>query len=305
MYNLARFDLNLLVAFDALMQERNVSRAAERVGLSQPAMSNALRRLRDIFHDELFVRTGRAMAPTGTAVELAQAIGPALGQIRTGLQSGLSFDPKTSTRSFAIGFPDIASVGVLPQLVRLLRREAPGVDLEVVDIGPDGGVDLILTGRIDLSFGVSVSSRAEISRQTLGEFEYAILIDEDNERLRKGRLTVADIAELPHVAFAPVSDIAEIDERLARHGLKRRIAVSVPHGLSVPRAVAGTDLIAFMEQRVVDVAADMGLAVCPDPLNLPKRRVDMIWHRRQDRDVGHAWLREQVAEQMASSRNAY
>lgn len=305
MFNLAGFDLNLLVAFDALMTERHVSRAAERVGLSQPAMSNALRRLRDIFQDELFLRSGRSMVPTGVAVELDQTIGPALGRIRTGLQTGLHFDPKTTKRSFTLGFPDIASVGLLPQLSNLIRREAPEVNLEVIDIGAEGGIDLILSGRIDLAVGVSFSQHPEISQQFLGKFEYVVVIDKNNERSKKGQLTITDIAELPHVSFAPISDISEIDERLARHGLARRIAISVPHGLSVPRAVAGTDMIAFMDESVITVASDLGLAVLPDPLDLPRRRVDTIWHRRQDNDPGHMWLRHQVGSQVPSHRNTW
>lgn len=305
MYNLATFDLNLLVAFDALMAERNVSRAAERVGLSQPAMSNALRRLRGVFQDELFVRTGRAMVPTGTALELAQAIVPALGEIRTGLRAGLGFDPASTRRSFILGFPDLITVGVLPHLARFLRRHAPGIDVEVIDAGPDGRSDLVLAGRIDLSVGLSLEPGPDLSHRTLGTFDYVVLVDAHNERLRDGRLTIADIAALPHVSFAPLADVTEIDRKLAAHGLKRRIAVSVPHGLSVPRAIAGSDLVAFMEANVASAAVDLGLVVLPDPLGLPRRRVDMIWHRRQDRDAGHAWLREQVVEQMGRNQSAW
>lgn len=304
-YNLAGFDLNLLVAFDALMIEGNVSRAAERVGLSQPAMSNALRRLRDIFKDELFLRTGRAMVPTATAIELAQTIGPALGQIRTGLKSGLSFDPASSRRTFILGFPDLASVGLLPQFSRLLRSEAPEVNFQIIDVGAQGGEELVLAGRMDLAVGLSFSTRSEISRETLGDFEHVVILDRNNPRLRDGRLTVADIAELPHICYAPSSETVEIDERLARLGLKRRIAISVPHALSIPRAIVGTDLIAFTEQGVTAVAADFGLAVVPDPLGLARRRVDMIWHRRQDSDPGHRWLRRQVAAQIAIHRRSW
>lgn len=303
--NLARLNLNLLIAFDALMLERNVSRAARRIGLSQPAMSNALRRLRTALGDELFLRTGREMMPTAAAIELAQTVGPALGEIRAALQSQLSFDPQVSKRSFVLGLPDIVSVGLLPELSRLLRSQAPGVNVEVVDVGPDEGFELVLTGRADLAFGVSVPSHGEVSQQHLGDFAYVVVADARNERVRDGRLTIADIAELPHVSFAPMSDIAEIDARLAQHGLKRRIAISVPHGLSVARAVAGTDLIAFMEPDVIAVSGDLGLVVVPDPLDLPGRRVDLIWHRRHDHDASHEWLRQQVARLMAERGVAF
>jgi len=300
-YNLAAFDLNLLVAFDALMRERSVSRAASRVGMSQPGMSNALRRMREIFNDELFVRSSEGMVPSGTARVLAETICPGLSQIRSGLQSKMFFDPAETTRRFVLGNTDGGSMFGFPRLARSLVKEAQFASFHVVDIGSGDLLNRLLAGEMDMAFGVSRIGHPNISYLSLAEFSYVVIADRDNELLRGRALTIEDIARLPHVAFAGSAVEDRIDETLARHGLERRIAVRLPHLWAVPSLVAGSDMIAIIESAVVDLSPDARdrIVMFDDPLGLPPCSTGIMWNTRNDDDPAHRWLRRKILELVA------
>lgn len=293
MVNLAGFDLNLLVSFDALMTERNVSRAAKRVGLTQPAMSNVLRRMRGIFNDELFYRTSEGMMPSSTAVALAEAIAPALAQIQSGLDMQLQFDPLTTVRSFVIGMQDIGSVGMMPMLSRLLRRDASNLSVEVVNAGPDAAEKLV-KGQIDMAVGAAFHERADLSHIDLARFPYLVVADRNNRQVEGPSLSIEDFVNLPHVACADV-DSDWIDAALAKRGLKRRVIISVQYSQAVIPAILDTDLIAVLPGPTVQVSGQgHRLTVCPDPIGVPQYTIQVVWHRRHDDDAGHRWLREQI-----------
>jgi DNA-binding transcriptional LysR family regulator len=299
--NLAAFDLNLLIAFEALYEERHVSRAGAKIGLSQPSMSHALKRLRETFGDELFTRGPGGMTPTANAVELARHILPGIGQLRAVMSGGTEFDALASERRFIIGLTDLGSFSVLPRLTPALRSSAPGVSLTVVPVGSRDAIDKILTGEIELACSVFQDLPSDIDSHKITELASVCVTDRRNPRLAGRSLDLDTFLDLPHVQIAVNADPgAAVDAELAALSLRRRIAVVVPHFLAVPGAVLGTDLIGVIDSEAM--LAFQGwedLRFDPLPVNVPNLGVSMVWHRRSRRDPGHRWLRELIAERVA------
>ena len=296
--NLAALDLNLFLAFEALYEERHVSKAGAKIGLSQPSMSHALRRLRELLDDELFVRGAGGMVPTALATELARQILPGLGQIRAAMDARGRFDAGASERRFVIGLNDRGSFQVLPHLMPRVRAQAPGVSLRIVNVGASDAVEQILSGEIDLACGVFFSLPVELESRKLGAQELVCVTDRRNPRLAGRALDLDAFLDLPHVQVAVNADLGiPVDAALGVMVLHRRVALVVPHYLSVPGSVLGTDMIGVCDTRSLAVR-DWGpdLRIDPLPLPLPDPGYSAIWHRRSRSDPGHAWLRELIGE---------
>jgi DNA-binding transcriptional LysR family regulator len=304
--NLRSVDLNLLVAFDALMAERNVTRAAERVGLSQPAMSKALNRLRYLFADPLFVRHDRAMEPTPRAVELAGPIHGALADISRTLTLAAEFDPATARATVTIATIDLYHVKLLPSLVSHLRGHAPGIDLHVRVNDCASLRAQLADGEIDLAFAPLGAKTDELQAEPLWNDRLVTLVGAHNpvpEPLTlEAYAAAAHLVDAGHVQVSPDGVGASVvDAILAARGLQRRIALVLPNSAGVPFVVAATDLIATLPSRIVK-----GLATLPDVrvINPPFADVEvsphMFWHRRVHADPLQAWLRG-VIRQIAAA----
>ncbi|MGO4406154.1 LysR family transcriptional regulator [Bosea sp. RAF48] len=297
--NLASIDLNLLVAFEALIEERHVTRAAGRIGLAQPSMSSALRRLRELFDDELFLRTASGMQPTEKALALARPIGAALEQIRQALAPRQGFEPATSNRRFAVAVTDYGDLVVVPTLVRLLRREAPGVDLAVRPITDAGdALARLERGELDALIGGHLPDSALCLRRRLIEERFVCI--RDPARAGGGAdMTLSEYAALPHALFSAAGGDglpSAIDIALDQMGLRRRVAVTLPHVVAVPFAVAGTDLVATMAERVARrFAASAGVAVLPLPCEVAAFDIDLLHARRALADPALRWLMNAIA----------
>lgn len=292
--NLASVDLNLLVAFEALMDERNVTRAGERVGLAQPSMSSVLTRLRALFGDDLFVRSASGMQPTAKALALARPISEALGQIRGVLAPGSSFDPATARRRLSIAVTDYGDLVVIPPLVAALRREAPGIDLVVRPIIDAAASAANLEhGDVDALIGGHLPASTRITRCTLFEENFVCIRDVGRAK-QKARLTRDDYTRLPHALFSSAGGDGlpgAIDTMLARHGRKRRTAVTLAHVVAVPFAVAGTDLVATMAERIARrFAASAGVSVGPVPYDVEAFTIDLLYTRRATTDPALRWF---------------
>jgi len=298
--NLAAFDLNLLIAFEALYEERHVSRAGAKIGLSQPSMSHALKRLRETFGDELFTRGPGGMTPTAHAVELARHILPSVGQLRTVMSGGMEFDPGASDRRFVIGLNDLGSYSVLPRLTPALRSTAPGVNLTVVAVGSKDAIDKVASGEIEIACGVFQDLPREIESHKLTGLASVCVSDRRNPRLIGRPLDLDAFLELPHVQIAVNADPGiAVDVELAALSVRRRIIVVVPHFLAMPGAVLGTDMIGVMDSEGVQAFQGWtDLRFDPLPLDAPGFGVSMVWNRRNRLDPGHRWLRELIAEQV-------
>jgi DNA-binding transcriptional LysR family regulator len=295
---LAATDLNLLVALDALVAEGSVTRAAERVGLTQPAMSHALSRLRKLFGDPLLVRTPQGMLPTPRAQELIQPVRRALGEIERALADRASFDPRSSRRPFSLATVDFGSLLVVPPLYALLHREAPGCDLLVRALRMEHIERQLADGEIDVAIGVLYDEDHQgVVRQKLYDERFVCVVRKDHPTVRD-RLTLEEFVALDHALIAPRGrGNGFVDRALEKHGLARRVAVAVPHFLAAPILVAQSDLVLTVAERIARAFVEMvPLRIVPPPLEVGSFTVSQFWHERHAKDPAHAWLRAQILD---------
>lgn len=301
MNNIAASDLNLLLVLEALLEERHVSRAALRLNRSQPAVSHALARLRDIFNDPLLVRGDDGLQPTARALYLQEPLAEALALVRSMMEQP-AFNPSQTERLFRLSISDYGAAILLPALASRLRRDAPLVDLSVVSYGRDRALAALADGEIDLAVGVypTLNQQAHRDLRSLPLFKetFACLIDAGYSQTP---IDLAAYLSRPHVQISvALQDNSEIDGVLARLGHKRRIAVKIPHWSIAPDLVRGTDLILTAARRSLDHLAGNELICCEVPFAMPSFPFVQTWHRRRDRDQAHRWLRQQIGE-LASS----
>lgn len=295
--DLRAVDLNLVLALDALLAERHVTRAAARLGVTQSAASHALARLRELLGDPLLVRGPKgAMLPTPRATELAPAVHRILEDLAGVLRGQGGFDPATATHTFHVGAADYIELILLPRLVERLARSAPGIDLWIHQFGEFGDAELA-AGVLDLVIGPP-----RRALRPAGSYEKVLFDEHFTCIVRKGhpladaRMTLPRYAAASHVLVAPRGTPGSlVDDALAAAGRTRRIAVAVPHFLVVPHVVAASDLVATLPNRVAAFFADLvGLARASPPVELAPFQMAMAWHERMHEDVRHRWLREQL-----------
>jgi DNA-binding transcriptional LysR family regulator len=295
--NVHDVDLNLLRVFDAVLHEQGATAAAARLGLTQPAVSNALARMRAIFGDALFVRTAAGMDPTPFARELAEPVRQALALLESALAHGPGFDPATSTRAFRFYMSDLGQVEFLPPLVERLQRAAPGVRLEAVAADLEHIADALGAGSIDLAVGFLPALGPPVARRTLFRDPYRCLMRADHPSIG-AKLSRKQFLESSHVLVTyRGGGHRVIEEALERAGVARRIALRVPHFTVVPMVLERTDLILTLPARVARVYERQGgFKSLPPPVPMPPAEVAVHWHERFEADPGNRWLREQVVE---------
>jgi DNA-binding transcriptional LysR family regulator len=295
---LSSTDLNLFVAFDALVAEGNVTRAAERVGLTQPAMSHALARLRKLIGDPLFVRTSVGMSPTPRALELVVPVRRALGEIDRALREPPAFDPASAERSFTLAAVDFGSLVVLPPLLARLRKEAPGVDLMVRQLRNDAIERQLAEDEVDVAIGVLHDEAPPwMIQRRLFDDGFVCVVRADHPTA-KGPLTLEEYLALDHALIAPRGKRGGyVDRELTRLGKKRRVVVTVPHFLVAPVLVAESDLVLTLPERVAKSMANMlPLRIIEPPIELRRFSMTAYWHERQSNDPAHGWLRGVISE---------
>jgi len=323
--SIGRMDLNLLKVFDAVYEDRNLVLAGRRLNLSQSAVSHALARLRELVGDDLFLRTGKGMAPTGRALEMAPVLRDALRRVEATLGAE-RFVPEQSTRRFVIAANDHVTAVIVAPLSRDLQRAAPGVDLV---IRPSTRLDLaeqIDLGRIDLAIGIFSQVPARMNARTLMAQGEAILMRKGHPAARRA-LTLRDIARYPLVTisvggqaegavdgFILERGLARQSEMFDRHALQEaladmgqapRLRITVPHSLAIPALLQESDMLSIVPMslaRALRRSADLLLRRPPYPsVTVPTRAV---WHRRNDHDAAHIWLRDMAFDVARSVSDA-
>jgi len=290
-------DLNLLVVFNEIFQEQHISSVAKRLNLSQPAVSNALARLRRTFDDALFVRTKDGMRPTPFAEQLAEPIRQALNSLTEAMNVKEAFDAASSTRSFEIALTDVAELYFMPRLIQHCISEAPGV---IIRTRRSNSLDLMSemgSGRIDLAIGAFRDVSDALFQRRLFRQPYVILMREQHplagqtltlKRYLSARHLMVDSGESPH-------DRINLD--LEKAGVMQQVKFSVPHFTSVPYIIANSDLLVTVPKKLADsVALPFNLIYRPAPLRLPDLQTNIFWHRRYHQDQGNLWLRNLVSE---------
>lgn len=290
---LAGIDLNLLVALDAILETRSVTAAARELGRTQPAVSHALRKLRELLDDDLLVRTRDGMRPTPRALELRPAVRDALAAAERVLQAAPAFDPETARRTFAIAAPDMVALHFLPGLANQLAGN-PHLQLALLPTPADRIADQ-LADNLDLAIGVFRDLPANIREEPLWSERFACVVRRGSPGAR-GRFDVARYLSLRHLFVAPRGrGGSSVDDELARRGVARTVAITVPHFLIAPQVIAQTDLVWTAPVRLAGAFTDqLPLTLREVPFPIPGFTVTLRWHVRLDRDPGIAWLRRML-----------
>jgi DNA-binding transcriptional LysR family regulator len=291
---LGQIDLNLLVAFEALFEERSVTAAAQRLYLGQPAMSAALGRLRTLFQDDLFIRVGREMQPTTKAVAIAPGIFAALQQVRQTIQSSQDFNPASDPREFAIGSADYTSFILLPTLLAHCREVAPNLNFRLIEFTKDQVGDLLEKGTIDLALGVFPNPPRQTVCISLFEEHFVGIARKNHPVIQQSPISLEAFANLSHALCTIRRDaIGEIDRILAKQGLQRRIALTVPHLLVLPSIIASTDLITAIPSRMAQYFSKLDeIQVFELPVSISPWVVSLLWSQLSDKDDANRWLRQ-------------
>ena len=292
--NLRSLDLNLLVALDALLSERHVTKAAERVGLSQPAMSGALGRLRGVFKDELLVRTATGMQATPRAVELIEPLRQLLRQVERVLESDSAFDPAMSERTFALRMSDILACLMLPKLMAR-NAGARRVGFNIVHLPPADTVDALERDELDVAVSMGLDHSNSIRSRKLLADRMVCLMRKDHPARRNFSFETFISRRHMKVSMSG-SDLRFVDDVLAELGHKRDIALNVPHWLLVPHVLKQTDLLAVMPGHLAAALMDSGLRMVDVPFESAPFDWMMYWHRRHDQSRANCWLRDQIEQ---------
>lgn len=295
MLRLADLDLNLLLILDVLLEERHVTRAAERLGTSQSTLSSALARLREALADPLLVRTARGMLPTPRAIELQPALRAALEGLTRALEGRPAFDPATSQQAFVIAATDYPQFVLAGPLMARLRRSAPGISLDIRSISGRFPWEMLLAGECDLVLAGQAQAPAGLQSRLLFRDDLVCLLRKDHSALSRPFDLEAYLA-LAHLEAHPLEGPTLVDTLLAKQGRERTIRLRLPQFLVAPFVVMGTDLCFTLARRIAEpMVAHHPLALRPFPLAAPGVTVRAYWHRRMQEDPAHRWLRDQLA----------
>jgi DNA-binding transcriptional LysR family regulator len=296
MTNIRKIDLNLLAVLDALLDERSVTRAAERLGFSQPAVSGMLARLRDLFGDPLFVRAQRGLLPTPRALALSA---PLKQLIEDGqrLVAREEFDPAVARATFTISSNDYMQRTLLVPFVTVLRAEAPQVQLAIVPPLLEGLGQALSRGTVDLAVTIPEFALPDLRSRLLYRENYVAVVRRQHPLARASKLAAEEFCGYDHVIVSPTGGSFEgpIDRSLALQGLKRTVRYSVPSFLLIPDILQTDDLIAAVPSRLL-LGSSADLVVLPFPIDVPGFDVIAAWHPRLDKDAAHRWLRTRLAQ---------
>jgi DNA-binding transcriptional LysR family regulator len=292
--NLRALDLNLLVVFDALITERHVTRAAHRVAMSQPAVSNALARLRYVFKDELFIRRAGIMEPTPRALELGDAVRQILRQTERLLTTDVGFEPRTSTRAFTARMSDLIGYLALPRIAAQLRERAPSMSMTVLHMAPDRTLKALEDDQLDFALSMELKHLRSIRSEALFQDRMCCVMRADHP-LAGTALTLKKFMAARHlrVSMSP-TDTRFVDSILADRGLQREVHLNVPHWLLIPPVLGATDLIAVVSSKLAARFAAEGIVARPLPFKSEGFSWRIYWHRRYEKSPAHAWVRETI-----------
>lgn len=292
MEKLANIDLNLLVVFDLLYQEQNTQRVALRLGITQPAVSHALKRLRHLLEDELFERTSQGLQPTPRASRLHPGIADALARMNDTLALCDDFNPAQSDRTFHINMTDIGEIVFLPRLLQHLSQHAPAVSLNTVRSHHNDLKHEMEEGEIDLAVGLIPQLGAGFYQQRLFVQRYVCLMREDHP-LADGDFNLEDFRAAHHaVVVAQGTGHGIVEEQLAHAGVVRPVRLTLPHFAAVPYIVSSSDLVVTVTKKLAEATCQrFGLIAREHPLAFPEIPINLFWHRRFHQDPGNRWLR--------------
>jgi len=290
--DLRSVDLNLLVVFDALAEQRSVTRAADAMGLSQPATSAALARLRALLDDPLFVKAGTEMRPTPRAAQLVAPVRQVLETVKGEILRAQAFDPATTTRTFSVLTPDIGEINFLPRVLAHLGKEAPGADLKALSMPRDAAAEALESGVADLAVGYFPDlQKAGFFQQRLFRNEHVCVVRRDHPSIGR-TITLKQFLAASHAVVRPDGREHVFEQFLQAKGLQRRVRLEVAHFMSLLPIISTSELIATVPRDLAEVCVRYGnIRMLDAPMKSPVIEVHQFWHRRFHKDAAHMWLR--------------
>lgn len=305
--DIARLDLNLLVVFHQLLLQKRVSAVAQTLGMSQPAVSSALGRLRATLGDELFLRTQGGMEPTPYALQLAEPVALALGGLQQALNVRAAFDPASSSRNFTIAMSDVGEMYFLPVLVDELAAIAPGVTLQVVSVTHPSLKEDMATGRIDLAMGLLPQLQAGFYQQVLFEQPYVCLMRKTHPLADRAQWSLKAFTEAEHVrVVAAGTGHGRVDVALEKKKLRRRFRLTVAHYVALGDVLKHANLIATVPERFADrILKPFDLVKRELPIAIDRSAIHQFWHARLHRDPGHQWLRQHISKRFGDGKTPH
>jgi DNA-binding transcriptional LysR family regulator len=294
MTSIDHVDLNLLRVFNAIIEERSLTRAGLRLALSQPAVSYSLGRLRTLFDDPLFIRTRVGMQPTPIALELAAIVARALDTVREALRYAERFDPGVSTRTFRLSLSDAGELAFLPPICEALRRLAPRVRLRIEPTPVEAIEEALRVSRLDFAIGNLPELTARTRHQLLFDETYVCMTRKRRGLPRGAQIGLAAFAEALHVQILSVEHSHHaLEDAFRSHGIGRNTLLELPHFVALPSVLGVTDYFATLPRRLAQIFnRDGRFRIYELPVQLPGASVTMHWHENFDGDEGNVWLRE-------------
>ena len=290
--NLNDTDLNLFIAFDVIYKEKNLTKAGEVLGITQPAVSNALSRLRALFDDELFVRTSKGMVPTAVAQNISEDIKEGLNLFRNTISDSSTFTPKTARTTFKISMGDTSSYRLLPKLFKSLGKKAPEIDF-ISYLTPRRDTPRELAaGNIDFSIDPPIHTESALKHSKLFEDKYVVMVRKDHPIASKRKITLDDYLSLSHILISERrTGMGHVDISLFKLGLTRRIALRAQHLLLAPHILETTDLALTSTKSF---AKSNNLKTFELPFQVDPLVLHLYWHETKENDSGNKWIRELI-----------
>ncbi len=303
--DLREIDLNLLIVFNQLLLDRNVSTAADKLGVTQPAVSNALKRLRLVLKDELFLRTSRGMEPTPYALHLAEPVIYALNTLQSAFTKRDSFEPQSSNRKFTLAMTDIGEMYFMPKVMEALSRLAPQVSISTIRPNAGNLREDMESGAVDLALGLLPDLKAGFFQRRLFRHKY-VCVFRAGHPVARSPMTLEQFCALDHVGVvAANTGHGEVDGLLERSGIRRKIRLTVPHFIAVGHILQSTDMIATLPERFAERCREpFGLLTSPHPASLPNIAISLFWHAKFNRDPGNMWMRQLLVELFADRKDS-
>lgn len=301
---LRNLDLNLLPIFEALMREQHLSRAAEQLAMSQPAVSNALKRLRSSFNDELFIRTAQGLKPTARAYEILQAVQPALHMIQNGCIA-TEFDPRSSQKAFSISMNAATEYLISPNLYKWLENAAPNVTLQIQPDHLEDIPNLLKDGRLDFSLDYVGFNNPQIYSEVIATEDLVIICAREHKKIQ-GSISLEEFGLLPQASLVPRSSLTHkqnqlrgtpIEQLMGENLPNRNITLHVSSFVAIPNIVANSELIAIVPKRIAqqyNQSMPNALQCLTIPFDYPKVEINLLWHKSRNSDPAHQWFRKGI-----------
>lgn len=291
-------NLNILSVFEAILETRSVSKASEKLGISQPSMSYTLARMREVFDDPMFIRVGNEMQPTPRAMAIAVPVRQVLEIMRGEIFRAQSFDPATSTQTFTLCMTDVAETSLMPKIVQAVQQAAPHVRLKTVSPMSEKVEKGLESGAVDLAIGYfpDVKAPSLLTRQLVRSGGFVCIAAEDNPHIPKDGLTLSAFTRAPHIAVRIEGRSQEvIEQAMDVLNISRNVVLTIPHFFGLMSLIPRTDMISTVPVALAQAfAGQQGVRVHPLPFDSPRVDVVLVWHRRFQKDPANKWLRELV-----------